>query len=168
MHDFLTGLPNRNFFEESLIESLATIKKTSLLAVLYMDFNSFKKINDKYGHRFGDLVLIEIAHRLSHNAQLPHVAARFGGDEFVILAKSLKDLRAVENFAKKILKAFAAPIKIEKKKVLISVSVGIAIYPTHGKKPGELLRFSDMALYEAKKIGGNKYRIYLPAAKKAK
>lgn len=168
MHDFLTGLPNRNFFEESLIESLRRNKKANLLAVLFMDFNRFKKINDKYGHRVGDLVLIEIAHRLSHNARLPHVTARFGGDEFVILAKQLKDIRAVESFAKKILKAFRVPIEIQKKRVLATVSIGIAVYPTHGKKPGELLRLSDMALYEAKKTGGNQFRIHIPTDKEAK
>ena len=160
LHDFLTGLPNRNFFEENLIEAMARNKRGNILAVFYMDFNNFKRTNDEQGHRFGDLVLIEIAHRLSHNIRISDVAARFGGDEFVILAKNLESKDAVARFAQKIIRAFKAPIIIKKRVIKTSVSMGVALYPIDGKKPGELLRLSDMALYEAKKSGGNQYRFY--------
>lgn len=125
-----------------------------------MDFNNFKRTNDEQGHRFGDLVLIEIAHRLSHNIRMSDVAARFGGDEFVILAKNLRSQKDVARFAQKIIDAFRIPIIIEKRVIKTSVSMGIALYPNDGRKPSELLRFSDMALYQAKKLGGNQYRFY--------
>ncbi len=160
MHDFLTGLPNRNFFEENLIDSIPRTKKGNLLAVFYMDFDNFKSTNDKLGHRCGDLVLIEIAHRLSHNIRMSDVAARFGGDEFVILAKNLDNKNDVARFAQKIIKAFKAPVVVEDKIIQTSVSIGIALYPGNGEKPSELLRFSDMALYQAKKLGGNQYQFY--------
>jgi diguanylate cyclase (GGDEF)-like protein/PAS domain S-box-containing protein len=160
MHDFLTGLPNRNFFEENLIESIPRTKKGNILAVLYMDFNNFKRTNDEQGHRYGDLVLIEIAHRLSHNIRMSDVAARFGGDEFVILAKNLKNRKGVARFAEKIIKVFTTPIIMQKRVIKTSVSMGVALYPDDGKKPSELLRFSDMALYQAKKLGGNQYQFY--------
>lgn len=159
-HDFLTGLPNRNFFEENLIESIPKTKKGNTLAILYMDFNNFKRTNDEQGHRYGDLVLIEIAHRLSHNIRLSDVAARFGGDEFVILAKALRNRKDVARFADKIMKSFRKPIVIEKRIIYTSISIGVALYPHDGMKPGDLLRFSDMALYQAKKLGGNQVQFY--------
>jgi|GEM_PF-2133289 len=159
-HDFLTGLPNRNFFEESLVKSISATKKGDILAVLYMDFNNFKRTNDERGHQTGDLVLIEIAHRLSHNIRLSDITARFGGDEFVILAKQLKNNKDVASFTKKILKAFNVPIVIDKKKIHTSVSVGVALYPSDAEKPSELLRYADLALYQAKKRGGNQYQLY--------
>jgi diguanylate cyclase (GGDEF)-like protein/PAS domain S-box-containing protein len=160
LHDFLTGLPNRNFFEENLIESIPRTKKGNILAVFYMDFNNFKRTNDEQGHRFGDIVLIEIPERLRHNLRISDVAARFGGDEFVILAKNLQSQRDVGRFAQKIINAFRTPIKIRKRIIKTSVSMGVSLYPNDGKKPGELLRFSDMALYQAKKLGGNQYQFY--------
>ncbi len=159
-HDFLTGLPNRNYLEQNLIESIPTTKKGNILAVFYMDFNNFKRTNDKLGHKFGDLVLIEIAHRLSHNIRMSDVAARLGGDEFVILAKNLENKKDVGRFAQKIINAFKKPIIVEKKVIKTSVSMGVALYPNDGKKPSELLRLSDMALYQAKKLGGNQYQFY--------
>ena len=129
-----------------------------------MDFNNFKRTNDEQGHRYGDLVLIEIAHRLSHNIRISDMAARFGGDEFVILAKNLEKKSDVARFAQKIITAFQKPIRIEKRIIKTSVSMGVALYPNDGKKPGELLRFSDMALYQAKKLGGNQYQFYSKSA----
>jgi len=159
-HDFLTGLPNRDFFEQSLVEAIPNTKKGNYLAVLYMDFNNFKRTNDEQGHRIGDLVLIEIAQRLSHNIRLSDVAARFGGDEFVILAKNLDNQTDVARFVEKILEAFKTPIIIKRKKIFTSVSIGVALYPKDCKKPGDLLKFSDMALYQAKRLGGNQYVMY--------
>jgi len=160
MHDYLTGLPNRNFFEENLMQSIPKNKKGNILAILYMDFNNFKRTNDEQGHRYGDLVLIEIAHRLSHNIRMSDVAARFGGDEFVILAKNLQNRKHVARFAQKIIAAFRVPIRIQKRVIKTSVSAGVTLYPDDGKKPNELLRFSDMALYQAKKLGGNQFQFY--------
>ncbi len=169
-HDFLTGLPNRNFFEEKLIESLQTTKGANIVAVFYLDFNNFKRTNDEQGHRFGDLVLIEIAHRLSQSMRMTDLTARFGGDEFVILVNQIGSKTDIILFADKVLKAFELPIVIEKKIIQTSVSMGISLSPKDGKKPNELLRFADMALYQSKKLGGNQYQFYtrsLQVAKKA-
>ncbi|MEP7162152.1 MAG: sensor domain-containing diguanylate cyclase [Candidatus Moraniibacteriota bacterium] len=159
-HDFLTGLPNRSFFEESIIESIARAKKKEILVVLYMDFNNFKRTNDVEGHRYGDLVLIEIAHRLSQSIRKSDVAARFGGDEFVILAKNLKNKAEVAHFAKKIIQVFREPILIKRRIIHTSVSTGVSMYSADGKKPSDLLRFADLALYQAKKLGGNQFQFY--------
>jgi len=159
-HDYLTGLPNRSFFEESFMDSIAKTRKGNLLAILYLDFNNFKRTNDEQGHRFGDLVLIEIAHRLSHVIRASDMVARFGGDEFVVLVKQLKSRKSAISIARKILRAFVTPIRIEKKVIKTSVSIGGALYPVDGKKPADLLRFSDAALYQAKKSGGNQAKFY--------
>ncbi len=159
-HDFLTGLPNRNFFERTLIDSLPKTEKGKLLAVFYMDFNNFKHVNDTYGHRIGDLVLIEIAHRLTTSIRKTDLVARFGGDEFVIVAKQLKNKKDTLGLAKKVAKAFNPFIEIEGKQIQTSISIGIALYPIHAKKPADLLHFSDIALYEAKKMPGAHYQFY--------
>lgn len=161
MHDFLTGLPNRSFFEENLMECITNTKSEEILAVFYMDFDNFKEINDTLGHETGDLVLIAIAHRLGHNIRKSDLAARFGGDEFVILAKGFKSETSVGRFAQKIIKTFRAPISIKEKKIKASVSIGVSLYPNHSKKPSSLLRYADMALYESKKSGGNQYKFYI-------
>jgi len=159
-HDYLTGLPNRSFFEESLLESISGAEEGETVAVFYMDFNNFKRTNDEVDHDYGDLVLIEIAHRLSKNIRKSDVAARFGGDEFVILAKNLKDRADVAKVAQKIIQAFDKPITIKKRIIQTSVSAGVAFYLTDGKKPSVLLRFADLALYQAKKRGGNQFQFY--------
>ncbi len=163
-HDFLTGLPNRSFFEEDFLESIKRTKRGKLLAILYLDFNNFKRTNDEEGHRFGDLVLIEVAHRLSHAVRSSDIAARFGGDEFVVLAKQLESKANAIRIAKKIVRAFDIPILIEKRVIKTSVSIGVALYPLNGKKPADLLRLSDTALYQAKKRGGNQFQFYSKAS----
>lgn len=162
-HDFLTGLPNRSCFEENLIDSILNNEKGCFLAVMYMDFNNFKRTNDEQGHRFGDLVLIEIAHRLSHSVRSSDMVARFGGDEFVILTRGLESEADGVRLAQKTIHLFDEPIVIEKKSINTSVSIGLAFYPTHGKKPSELLHFADSALYQAKRLGGSQYQLYDPS-----
>jgi diguanylate cyclase (GGDEF)-like protein len=127
---------------------------------MFLDFNNFKMINDTYGHKHGDLALIEIATRLTNNIRASDMAARLGGDEFVILLRGFGNSPQIERFARKILRLFRKEIVVAKKKFITSVSIGIAIHPTHGKKAAHLLRNSDIALYEAKKEGGNRYVIY--------
>lgn len=160
MHDFLTGLPNRSYFEENLMECMSKSAPKEILAVFYMDFDNFKQINDNLGHEVGDQVLIAIAHRLGHNIRKSDLAARFGGDEFVILARGFKTKAAVGKFAQKIIKTFRTPIGIKNQKIKASVSMGVALYPNHSKKPSALLRYADIGLYESKKSGGNQYKFY--------
>jgi len=162
-HDYLTGLPNRRVFEQNLLEAMKDNKKGSLVAILFLDFNNFKHINDKQGHGFGDLVLVQIANRLAAGIRQTDLVARLGGDEFVILSAGFTSRREIESFVKKILLVFHKAIKIGKKSVNTSVSIGVAIYPTDAKKASQLLHFSDIALYEAKKNGGNQSWFYSQA-----
>ncbi len=160
LHDFLTGLPNRSYFEEHLIDCIDKIKKEEFLVIFYMDFDNFKKINDTQGHEAGDQVLIAITQRLIHNIRKSDLVSRFGGDEFVILAKGFKSKESVKIFAQKIVSCFKTPVGIKRKIINTSVSIGIALYPTDEVKPGLLLRYADLALYQSKKLGGNQYQFY--------
>lgn len=159
-HDYLTGLPNRGFFEEILLNSMHDEKRKHLLAIFFLDFNNFKLVNDEEGHRVGDLLLIEIAARLTKNIRSSDVAARLGGDEFVVLLRSFEKKEDIKKFAEKVLKVFKPKIIVGKKRVQTSVSFGVAIYPDDGKKAGDLLHHADMALYQSKKKGGNQYSLY--------
>ncbi len=150
-HDYLTGLPNRRLFEQNLLEAIDNNKK-NLVAVLFLDFNNFKHINDQQGHRFGYLVLVQIAARLTKGIRITDLAARLGGDEFVVLAPGFTDAQEIKNFVEKVLKIFQKPLKIGKKTIRITVSIGVAIYPTDANKASQLLHYSDVALYEAKKM----------------
>jgi diguanylate cyclase (GGDEF)-like protein/PAS domain S-box-containing protein len=159
-HDYLTGLPNRRVFEQNLLEAIDKSKKGKLVAILFMDFNNFKHVNDQQGHGFGDLVLVQIASRLLKGIRSTDMVARLGGDEFVILSSGFSDTGDIKNFADKILRMFHVPFKIGKKTVTTTVSIGVSICPQDGKKASQLLHYSDMALYEAKKNGGNQYWFY--------
>lgn len=159
-HDFLTGLPNRRFFEEVFSRAVQDTKGKYLLALFFLDFNNFKHINDSKGHRIGDFTLIEIADRLTKCIRLSDMVARLGGDEFVIVAGGFEDAKAIKKFSEKVLKMFRSPIKILKHKINTTVSIGVAVYPTDSTKTADLLHFSDSALYDAKKVGGNQYRFY--------
>lgn len=131
-----------------------------MVAILFLDFNNFKAINDKHGHKYGDMALIEISHRLSKGIRISDMVARLGGDEFVILLRGFENQKQIEDFAKKILKIFRKEIIVGKRKFTTTVGIGIAIHPNHGKRASDLLHHSDVALYEAKKAGGNRYVIY--------
>ncbi len=159
-HDYLTGLPNRRLFEQNLLEAIQKNKKGSLVAILFLDFNNFKHINDHQGHGFGDLVLVQIAVRLTQGIRISDMVARLGGDEFVILATGFANMVEMKNFVAKIVNIFQAPLKIGKKTVRTTVSIGVAICPTDAKKASQLLHYSDMALYEAKRNGGNQHWFY--------
>jgi diguanylate cyclase (GGDEF)-like protein/PAS domain S-box-containing protein len=159
-HDYLTGLPNRKVFEENFLEAIKNNRKGNLVAILFLDFNNFKHINDQEGHSFGDRVLVQIGARLAKGIRITDLVARLGGDEFVILAPGFGNIKEIEDFVEKVLTIFHTPLTIGKKSVNTSVSIGVAIYPTDAKKASQLLHFSDMALYEAKKQGGNQSWFY--------
>jgi diguanylate cyclase (GGDEF)-like protein/PAS domain S-box-containing protein len=159
-HDYLTGLPNRRIFEQNLLECINKNKKNNLCAILFLDFNNFKHVNDKQGHGFGDLVLVQIAARLLKGIRAADMVARLGGDEFVILASGFTDAKDIKLFAEKIIRIFQMPFKIGKKEITTTVSIGISLYPNDSNKASQLLHYSDMALYEAKKNGGNQFWFY--------
>lgn len=165
MHDGLTRLPNRLLLADRLMQAIEEAKKEHLqLAILYIDVDYFKAINDGHGHECGDAVLKEIGARLSALMRETDMAARLGGDEFVVMLKHVQDKDQVDAVAKRILNAFAAPIKISKsdgsKEQAITLSIGVSFYPSDATDAGDLLKKADLAMYEAKKAGKNRFYFY--------
>ena len=153
-HDSLTGLPNRAFFEGRLIRALRSAAKLNeKVAVLFLDSDRFKDINDNYGHAAGDAVLVAVAARIRAQLREQDLVARLGGDEFAILLSPLHRLEDAQRIAEKIIASMDAPIALPgDTHVLTSLSIGIAIYPDHGATPGNLLNAADAAMYQAKRL----------------
>lgn len=158
-HDELTGLPNRRYFNEKLT-SLLNQKVPSPFAIMLIDFDRFKRINDLFGHDFGDLVIQSIGKRLEEVLDESLFVARLGGDEFTIILPRYSKKEDVERVAASILHAFQSPLMIENQECLLTASIGIALYPTHGKKGAELLKYADMAMYHVKEQDMNNYAFY--------
>jgi diguanylate cyclase (GGDEF)-like protein/PAS domain S-box-containing protein len=159
-HDVLTHLPNRKLFTDRLRHALTHAKRASKsVAVMFIDLDHFKTINDTLGHTAGDELLLEMARRLRNCVRDDDTVARLGGDEFTII---LSDLRQPEDalvVAQKILDAVQAPVSIGATPVTSSASIGIALYPNDGADPESLLRNSDSAMYRAKEAGRNTYQL---------
>ncbi|MBO6851162.1 MAG: EAL domain-containing protein [Marinobacter sp.] len=159
--DPLTGLGNRLLFEEMLEASLARAKrKKGKLAVLFLDLDRFKEINDSLGHPTGDLLLTLIADRIRKVIRSSDFAARIGGDEFTILVDEIHDYEDAALVATKLLEAIAPPTAIRGHEINISASIGIALYPENGKTPIKLMQKADIALYEAKRHGINRLQCF--------
>jgi len=159
--DNLTGLPNRNLFTDRLKRKIADKSRRNFsLGVMYLDIDNFKKINDSFGHSVGDLLLQEAAARLSSCVRDCDTVSRFGGDEFVLLISEIQSSRSMAGIAEKILSQFNTPFLIEGFEVLISVSIGITVFPDDGFDFHDLLKFADSALYLAKSSGRNNYKFY--------
>ncbi len=161
-HDELTNIANRRCIEKKINKSLQDARKNnSQLAILLIDLDRFKSINDTLGHIIGDQLLIQIAERLidclDHDM---HYAARMGGDEFMILCQNIDSCDEVIAIAENILEIFVNPFFIEKFELLISTSIGISIYPAGGSDLVELMKKAEIALYKAKELGRNMYQIY--------
>lgn len=164
--DVLTGLPNRKLFNDRLKLALAYAKRESkTLAVMFIDLDLFKEINDQYGHKVGDMVLKKIAQRLTTCVRETDTVARLGGDEFIILLPNVDNHADIQTVANKILETAVKFIEIVKptetssksqiKNLQVSASIGIAIYPEHGGTEKTLIANADMAMYLAKKHGKN-------------
>ena len=153
-HDSLTGLPNRAFFEGRLIRALrGAAKAKERVAVLYLDSDRFKEINDNFGHAAGDAVLVAVAERVRAQLRDDDLVARLGGDEFAILLAPLHKVEDAQRIADKIIASMDAPIAVPgSTQVLTSLSIGIAFYPDHGATPGTLLNAADAAMYQAKRM----------------
>ncbi|WP_453993755.1 EAL domain-containing protein [Bacillus nitroreducens] len=157
-HDDLTGLPNRRYIQKE-IETL--IKKDQpKLAILFLDLDRFKVINDTFGHSMGDLLLIEVSKRLSNCLEEDDLLARVGGDEFTFLLKNIKDEDYVIQKAEQIIDQFKEPITINSNQFHTSISIGIAIYPDQPFSLREFMIIADNAMYKAKTQGKNKYFLY--------
>ncbi|MCE0461090.1 MULTISPECIES: diguanylate cyclase domain-containing protein [Pseudomonas] len=153
-HDSLTGLPNRAYFEGRLIRALRNASKLDeQVAVLYLDSDRFKGINDNFGHAAGDAVLTAVATRVRAQLREDDLVARLGGDEFAVLLSPLHKLEDAEMIAEKIIASMEMPIQLPgNASVLTSLSIGIAVYPDHGATPGALLHAADAAMYQAKRL----------------
>ncbi|GAE35032.1 sensor domain-containing protein [Halalkalibacter akibai] len=166
-HDYLTGLPNRRLFEERLEEELLEAKrKNSQLAVLFLDIDRFKFINDTLGHNIGDQVLKKIKHILLNLVSAKDVVARMAGDEFLILAPAVANVGYAKTLAANILQKLEAPIIIDHYELYVTGSIGITIYPDSGQELSALMKNSDLAMYAAKNSKSNSYQVFTPAMEK--
>ncbi len=161
--DGLTGLPTRLYFEERLAAAAKKCDaKRSRLAVFFVDLDGFKPVNDTYGHSCGDRVLEQVGARLKAISRGADVAARVGGDEFLLLMSGITGPEAVTQVATRLIEALSRPYKVEDREVGISCSVGIALYPD-GCSQRKLIARADVAMYAAKRAGGSRHCFYAPA-----
>jgi diguanylate cyclase (GGDEF)-like protein/PAS domain S-box-containing protein len=159
LHDGLTGLPNRTLLGDRLRSAIAVAQRQdAALSLLMLDLDGFKGVNDSYGHHAGDLVLVEIAKRLSGTLRESDTAARLGGDEFVLLLPATPLVGALEA-ARALVDFIVAPITVDGKPLTVGASIGIAVFPDHGRDADVLLAAADAAMYEAKHSGGG-YRTF--------
>ena len=157
-HDALTDLPNRFLMLDRFSQLLIGAKRSGTsFAVLYMDIDRFKEVNDSRGHEFGDLVLRAVAKRLTKSVRQNDTVARIGGDEFVIIVETVHQIQDAETVARKIERALAIPFTLQKHRVKVTFSVGISFYPENGGDTDTLLRAADYAMYLAKREGGNRH-----------
>lgn len=160
LHDPLTGLPNRRLCMDRLNSAIAHAKRNKgMMALLYMDLDGFKHINDTLGHEAGDTLLKMVAERLTTTVRQVDTVARLGGDEFVIVLAEVSRHDAVERLVSKLLLAIAQPYLIAAQQVNITTSIGVAFYPAHSLDSETLLKQADAAMYLAKQAGKNNYRI---------
>jgi diguanylate cyclase (GGDEF)-like protein len=159
-HDALTDLPNRLLFRERLAEALAGANRGSKLAVLFLDLDRFKGVNDTLGHPIGDELLKMVAARLRHSVRETDTVARVGGDEFAIIQSGIEEPLDTAILARRIGEAVRAPYDIAGHAVVVDTSIGIAIAPNDGAEPDGLLKAADMALYGAKAEGRGTYRFF--------
>ncbi len=160
-HDALTGLPNRVLFMDRLTQAIKLAKrKKQHVAVLFLDIDDFKKINDSLGHHVGDEVLIEVAQRMLLKMRKSDTLARLGGDEFCIIMNDIKDINDVSKIIENGLEAFRDPFITREHTLYISISVGISLYPNDGKDAITLLKNSDAAMYKAKQNTRDRYSFY--------
>ena len=160
-HDSLTGLPNRVLFNDRLTQAISlAMRQDKQLAVLFVDLDQFKKINDSLGHAVGDKLLQSVAGRLVNCVRRTDTVSRLGGDEFVVLLSQVEHEEDAAVSARKILRALAAPHTVDDKNLDISMSVGVSTYPSDAADAESLMNKADTAMYEAKKQGRNNYQFF--------
>jgi diguanylate cyclase (GGDEF)-like protein/PAS domain S-box-containing protein len=163
-HDALTGLPNRTAFSELLNAARESARRRSRsLAVMFVDLDRFKVINDTLGHEAGDEVLCEVARRLRHTLRGSDVVARLGGDEFVVMIPELDSAAQAESAARKVLGAMLPPMLVAGRELSLTASLGICLYPQDGEDEQSLMKNADAAMYRAKEAGKNNYKFHHPA-----
>ncbi len=165
--DDLTGLPNRRLLRQRLQDHLAQAQQNSTrVAVVFLDLDRFKEVNDSLGHSAGDALLAEVAHRIGQAMGLAHTLARMGGDEFTFVLGGLParpDTEAILTpHLNAVLTALAEPYRLGSGQVFVTASMGVALYPDHAQREEDLLRYADQALYAAKAAGRNRFRVFTP------
>ncbi len=160
-YDGLTGLPNRQLFNDRLRQALTDAKRRNrLVALMVLDMDRFKIVNDTMGHEAGDALLREIAVRMEQSIRSNDTVSRLGGDEFALIFTDVGETRHIAQLAQKVLSQFVAPIMIEGREVFSGASIGIALYPSDTDHKDELLKFADSAMYHAKDLGRNNFQFY--------
>lgn len=157
-HDPLTGLPNLRLARERMLSAISLSRRKGWkAAIMFVDLDGFKEVNDTYGHETGDLLLKMVADRLTQSLRETDTVARIGGDEFLVIQTEVPHRYAAANVAEKIVKNIRMPFHLEGNEIEIGASIGIAIYPEHGDNSSVLIKKADNAMYYTKKIGKNNY-----------
>lgn len=160
-HDALTGLPNRELFQDRLEQEIRKAHRTGLkMALLYLDLDKFKEVNDTFGHGMGDTLLQEAARRIGRCVREADTVARLGGDEFTVILGELDHTNSVERVTGSILKTLAEPFYLGTEKSYVSASIGVTLYPDDATEAGELLQNADQAMYAAKTAGRNGFSYF--------
>jgi diguanylate cyclase (GGDEF)-like protein len=163
-YDAVTDLPNRRLFTDRLDQSIARSKRSkSLMALLYIDLDRFKEVNDTLGHAAGDALLKEVGNRITSSLRNEDTVSRIGGDEFAVILSELSSKQSIDTVSEKILKAINQPIVIKDEKLYISASIGISVCPNDFEISVDLLKNADQALYQAKALGMNQYSYFTKA-----
>lgn len=158
--DSLTELPNRTAFTERLDHVMNTLRKEEVVAIMYIDLDNFKNINDILGHSYGDELLIDVTHRLKQAIDENDYLARFGGDEFIVLSQNIEDIGLYEEKIRKIQTVFSFPFVLSLKEFFVTISIGVAYAPRDGITTQSLIKNVDLAMYSAKENGKNTYCFY--------
>jgi diguanylate cyclase (GGDEF)-like protein/PAS domain S-box-containing protein len=160
-HDTLTGLPNRLLLQDRLPQALAHAGRNGqIVGVMYLDIDRFKKVNDTLGHQLGDQVLKGFAGRLEGCVRRSDTVARMGGDEFVIVIAGIAEPEGVTEVARKIIDVMKPPLRLPQREVQVTASIGVALYPRDGQDGETLLKHADLALYDAKQQGRNRFHFH--------
>ena len=162
--DALTQLPNRRMFHDRLAHDIVVCQRErSSLAVLFIDLDHFKEVNDTLGHHQGDILLVDAARRISACVRKSDTVARLGGDEFTVILSTLGQTERVERIAQQIIDSLRAPFALGQEQAFVSASIGITLYPDDALDIGDLLKHADQAMYAAKDAGRNRYSFFTPA-----
>jgi diguanylate cyclase (GGDEF)-like protein/PAS domain S-box-containing protein len=160
-HDALTKLPNRVLFRDRMTQALAHAqRRNQMVAMMFLDLDRFKIINDTLGHAVGDKLLQNVAHRLRESLRKEDTVARLGGDEFMLLLQDVNHIESVARIAEKVLNAIRPPFQIDNHELYINTSIGISLYPHDGEDAETLVKNADIALYRAKEKGRDTYQFY--------
>lgn len=160
-YDVLTGLPNRSLFSTRLDKSIQRAEANNqTLALIFLDLDRFKSVNDSYGHSMGDALLVEAAKRLQSCVSDEHILCRFGGDEFLILLRNINDIDAINHLCESLIRQIELPFELFGREFFISTSIGVSLWPDDAKQAETLIKNADQAMYHAKEVGRGNFQYY--------